>query len=320
MFSRCLIGLATGLVLLLSACTNEPVNSPYPREDTAHNVLHTAFTQRSPKYLDPASSYSTDETPFTYSIYEPLFAYDYLARPYKLIPKTAEEVVKPVYYDAEGRVLPADVAGEKVAVSVYDIRIKPGLRYQPPPAFAQDSEGKPLYWPLTPQAIKGRYALTDFPETGTRELLADDYVYAFRRLASPRVVSPIFGVMAEHVVGMREYGERLKEIDSAASDIPPGQRPWLDLREHGFEGVEAVDSHTLRIRVIGKYPQFRYWLAMTFTAPIPWEADRFYAQPGMAEHALSLNTWPVGTGPYMMTESIINRRHVLERNPNFRGD
>ena len=320
MFSRCLIGLATGLVLLLSACTNEPVNSPYPREDTAHNVLHTAFTQRSPKYLDPASSYSTDETPFTYSIYEPLFAYDYLARPYKLIPKTAEEVVKPVYYDAEGRVLPADVAGEKVAVSVYDIRIKPGILYQPHPAFAQDSEGKPLYWPLTPQAIKGRYALTDFPETGTRELLADDYVYAFRRLASPRVVSPIFGVMAEHVVGMREYGERLKEIDSAASDIPPGQRPWLDLREHGFEGVEAVDSHTLRIRVIGKYPQFRYWLAMTFTAPIPWEADRFYAQPGMAEHGLSLNTWPVGTGPYMMTESIINRRHVLERNPNFRGE
>src|SRR5690606_37140083 len=69
-----------------------------------------------------------------------------------------------------------------------------------------------------------------------------------------------------------------------------------------------------------KYPQFKYWLAMTFTAPIPWEADRFYHQPGMAEQNLSLNTWPVGTGPYMLTESIINRRHVLSRNPNYRGE
>jgi len=84
--------------------------------------------------------------------------------------------------------------------------------------------------------------------------------------------------------------------------------------------VQALDSHTVRIRVLGKYPQFKYWLAMTFTAPIPWEADRFYHQPGMAEQNLSLNTWPVGTGPYMLTESIINRRHVLSRNPNYRGE
>src|SRR5690606_25880129 len=139
-----------------------------------------------------------------------------------------------------------------------------------PISLARDPSGNYRYWPLAAGELDHKFGLTDFPETGTRELLADDYVYAFRRLASPRVVSPIFGVMAEHVVGMREYGERLKEIDSAASDIPPGQRPWLDLREHGFEGVEAVDSHTLRIRVIGKYPQFRYWLAMTFSAPIPW--------------------------------------------------
>src|SRR3546814_20952643 len=75
-----------------------------------------------------------------------------------------------------------------------------------------------------------------------------------------------------------------------------------------------------RSKVIGKYPQFKYWLAMTFTVPIPWEADRFYHQPGMAEHNLSLNTWPVGTGPYMLVESIVNRRHVLQRNPNFRGE
>src|SRR5690554_3509208 len=243
---------ALAAILVLAGCGSEPVNSPYPRDDAERNVLHTAFTQRSPKYLDPASSYSTDETPFTYSIYEPLYGYHYLLRPYQLVPKTAETIAQPRYYDAEGRELPPDAPGEQVAVSVYDIPIKRGILFQPHPAFAKGTDGQPLYWPLKPADLEGRYSITDFPETGTRELVADDYVYAFRRLASPRVVSPIFGVMAEHVVGMREYGEALKQMDVHGAHAE-GQKPWLDLREHGFDGVEALDSHTLRIRVIGKY-------------------------------------------------------------------
>ena len=128
--------------------------------------------------------------------------------------------------------------------------------------------------------------------------------------------------MAEHVVGMRAYGERLKAQDQAlrAQHAAGSALPWLDLRQQGFDGVQALDAHTLRIKVVGKYPQFKYWLAMTFTAPVPWEADRFYQQPGMAQHNLSLNTWPVGTGPYMRTESIPNRRHGLSRNPDFHGE
>src|SRR5690606_24482299 len=108
----------------------------------------------------------------------------------------------------------------------------------------------------------------------TRELQAGDYVYAFKRLASPRVVSPIYGIMAEHVVGMKEFGDRLKAADKTEDEAAPdGFRPWLDLRRHDLEGVQALDPHTLRIKVVGKYPQFKYWLAMTFTAPVPWEAD-----------------------------------------------
>jgi oligopeptide transport system substrate-binding protein len=29
----------------------------------------------------------------------------------------------------------------------------------------------------------------------------------------------------------------------------------------------------------GKYPQFVYWLAMPFFAPVPREVDRFYSSP-----------------------------------------
>ena len=40
----------------------------------------------------------------------------------------------------------------------------------------------------------------------------------------------------------------------------------------------------------------------------------------MAERNLTLDWWPVGTGPYMLVENNPNARMVLARNPNYRGD
>lgn len=315
-------------LLVLAACDRQPVNSPYQDGALAENTLYTTFISRSPKSLDPARSYSSDETPYTYNVYEPLYGYHYLKRPYELIPRTAEAISEPLYFDAQGNPLPADAPGELIAESVYDVRIKPGILFQPHPAFARTPEGGYRYWPVAAEEIEDVVAIPDFPESGTRELTAHDYVYAFRRLAHPRLSSPIYSVMAEHVVGMDEYGERLKQEYARLQeafrrehpDADSREQPWMDLRELGFAGVEALDDQTLRVRVKGKYPQFKYWMAMTFLAPMPWEAERFYLQPGMAERDLSLDTWPVGTGPYYLAESLRNRRHVLQRNPNFRGE
>ncbi len=94
--------------------------------------------------------------------------------------------------------------------------------------------------------------------------------------------------------------------------------PFLDFREFDLEGVSAPDKYTLRIVVNGKYPQFSNWLSMTFFSPVPWEAEQFYSQKGMSKNNLSLNYWPVGTGPYRLVVSEENRRHVMERNPLFR--
>ena len=72
----------------------------------------------------------------------------------------------------------------------------------------------------------------------------------------------------------------------------------LKLEDFSLAGAEVVDRHTYRIRIKGKYPQFIYWLAMPFFAPMPWEAEVFYAQPGMTDRNLTLDWYPVGTGPY----------------------
>jgi ABC-type transport system substrate-binding protein/ABC-type dipeptide/oligopeptide/nickel transport system permease subunit len=81
-----------------------------------------------------------------------------------------------------------------------------------------------------------------------------------------------------------------------------------------------VDRHTYRVRIQGKYPQFVYWLAMPFFAPVPEEAERFYRQPGMAEKNFSLDWQPVGTGAYYLAENDPNRVMRLERNPHYRED
>ncbi len=297
-------------VTFLAGC-GQAWNDPYPASDAGRNILYTAFTDR-PKHLDPAQSYTEDEITFTAQIYEPALQYHYLKRPYELIASTLEQVPHPRYFDAQGKELADDTAIETIAESVYELKLKPGIRYQPHPAFALDEHGQPVY--LGKNIADGRQKIADFPHSATRELSADDYIYQIKRLAHPRLHSPIFGMMADKIVGLKDLGERLGK---AAKAQPADE--WLDLDAYPLSGIEKVDSHTWRIRLKGKYPQFLYWLAMPFFAPVPREVDRFFAQPGMAAKNLTLDWWPVGTGPFMLSENDPNRRMVLSRNPNFHG-
>ncbi|MEW6313157.1 MAG: ABC transporter substrate-binding protein [Pseudomonadota bacterium] len=303
--------------LLLAGC-GSPWNNPYPTADNTSNTFYSAFTER-PKHLDPVQSYSENEAVFNAQIYEPPLQYHYFKRPYQLVPLTATAMPEPQYYDAQGRRLPATAPVEKVAYSVYEIRIQPGIRYQPHPAFARDAQGKLLYHRLSAQDIAGIFTLGDFKQQGTRELVAADYVYQVKRLAHPRLHSPIFGLLSEYIVGLKDYAKTLQQADQEA--VRAGQKNiYLDLNRYPLEGAQVVDRYTYRIKLRGVYPQFAYWLAMTFFAPVPEEADRFYSQPGLAEKNINFDWYPVGTGPYMLTVNNPNRQMVLERNPNYHGE
>ena len=293
------------LTALLAGC-GTAWNDPYPAADRGKNILYSAFTDR-PKHLDPAQSYSEDEITFTAQIYEPPLQYHYLKRPYTPVPATALAVPKPRYLDAQGRTLPDDADTARIAYSDYVVQIRPGIRYQPHPAFVEQ------------QVDLARVdTLADFPQRGTRELTAEDYVYEIKRLAHPRLHTPILGLMSEYIVGLDDLAKRLQAHQKS---LPPQRRDaWLDLRQFPLAGVEVVGRHAYRIRIKGKYPQFIYWLTMPFFAPMPWEADRFHSLPGMAAKNLTLDWYPIGTGPFMLTENNPNARMVLERNPNFRGE
>ncbi len=314
-----MVGCALGLVALLTGCDN----SPHPRGAERENALYMAFTERSPRYLDPTSSYAAPESTFVYEISEPLYGYHPLKRPYTLIPRAAAAVVEPYLLDAQGRRLPADAPGEQVAEAVYDIPIRAGLKWAPHPAFAKDGQGHYLYHHLTPAQLGDKRSPWQFEHQGTREVTAEDFVYAFKRHANPRMETPLQAVFAEHVIGLKDYVAQMKRESAAQlAGLPENlaDKPFLDFRRWPLAGVQAVNEHLLRIRLKGRYPQWKYWLATNFAAAVPWEADAFYSQPGMADHGLGWNQWPVGSGPFMMTEYVQDRRHVMSRNPNYRPD
>ncbi len=302
------------VALLLAGCDDQPWNSPYPPQEAGQNILYSSFAER-PNHLDPVQSYSSNEVVFTGQIYEPPLQYHFLKRPYQLEPLTVTHMPEPYYLDETGRRLPADAAADQIAYSVYDIEIKPGIRYQPHPAFARDSSGHYLYHDIGEADLAAVNNLSDFAQTGSRELVAADYVYQIKRLAHPRLHSPIFGLMSDYIVGLRDYAKTLKAAEETGAAAT-----FLNLNDYPLEGAEVIDRYRYRVKLRGKYPQFRYWLAMPFFAPVPWEADAFYGRPGMKERNITLDWYPIGTGPYMLTINNPNRQMVLQRNPNFHGE
>ncbi len=378
-----------GLGLLLPGCDRSGGvwNNPYPQSHQGKKILYSLFSGR-PKHLDPARSYSSNEYTYIGNIYEPPLQYHYLKRPYQLIPLTAEKMPLVEHFDHKGNRLPKQAPASRIASTVYTITIKPGIKYQPHPAFARDQQGRYKYHHLTPRQIAQVDKLSDFSfgVNDTRELSADDYVYQIKRLAHPRLHSPILSTMVKYIDGLKEYAaslrkyntelktkirvvqrlvseldrfsmrgkvfsqvkkdyleamapeeaklllaelERIPQQTGSVKTVLPSLRKaldklraeyrFLDLNRFPLPGVRVVNRYTYQIILKKRYPQLKYWLAMPFFSPMPYEVEKFYAQAGMKQKNISMDWYPVGTGAYMLTKNDPNSQMVLQRNPNFRG-
>ena len=185
--------------LLLIGCS-QSWNDPYSTHDSKDVIFHSSFSER-PKHLDPVSSYSENEARFNAQIYEPVLQYHFTKRPYELVPLTGTGLPKPAYYDLRNNKLKNNVDANKVAYTIYEIEIKPNIYFQPHPCFATDSNGRYRYHNLRRQDIDNINQIADFRETGSRELVAEDYVYQIKRLVHPRLHSPIAGLMGKYIFG-----------------------------------------------------------------------------------------------------------------------
>ena len=136
------------------------------------------------------------------------------------------------YFDKNGTRLHDHADAAQIAYTIYEISIKPGIRYQPHPAFARNEQGEFLYHNLTAEDLADVYKLADFRHTGSRELTAEDYVFQIKRLAHPKLHSPIFGLMSDYIVGLKEYSMTLQTAVVAQFD---GRAGCLS----GFEQLSA---------------------------------------------------------------------------------
>jgi ABC-type transport system substrate-binding protein len=188
-------------------------------------------------------------------IFDPLYTYDHLARPMKLVPNTA-------------LALP-DISPDG---KTWTIRIKPGIYFADDPAF------------------KGK----------KRELVAEDYVFAWKRVLDPRVRSTEFQVFDGRFVGSESV--QAKAFDSGKLDY-----------DAPIEGLQAIDRYTLRLKLNFADTELLSNLTIPASAAVAREVVEAYGDA---------STWvmanPVGTGPYRLKEWHRGHRVVLEANPGFR--
>ena len=154
----------------------------------------------------------------------------------------------------------------------FTFRIKPGIYFADDPAF------------------KGQ----------RRELVAEDFVYAFKRIYDPALKSPgQSNLEDEGIIGLRELREAAL----------PGKKPFdYDAK---VEGLQAVDRYTLRVRLRESRPRHLYtWAARDILGAVAREVIEAYGNDIMAH--------PVGTGPFRLTQWRRSSLIVLTRNPTYR--
>ena len=321
--------LLAAAALSLSSCSN----NPYPDTDGKKNVFYTSFSEE-PKTFDPAVSYSEDQYEFIGQIYEPPMQYHCLKRPYTLVPCAAEKTPEPQYFDKDGKALPADAPDEQIVKAVYEIHLRKDLKYMDHPCFAKNADGSYPYHSSAETEWPPIEHPNDLPLKGTRIATAADYVYQIKRLASPLLECPIASNVSTFVDGFEDLQKELEgEVarirkerkDNAGvfynQEADERDNPiYLDYRKFDLKGAQVADEFTFKITLSRKYPQLRYWLAMPFFCPMPWEAERFFNQPAAAKQNLTLKRFPVGTGPYYLAVNRGNFRMILRRNPNFHDE
>ena len=134
-----------------------------------------------------------------------------------------------------------------------------------------------------------------------RELVAADYVYSLKRLADPQIRSPWAFLVAGKFAGLDELADEAKRAGRFDYD-------------RRIAGLEAVDRHTLRLRLLRPDYNLPNVLAHHPTSAVAREVIEAYAEAG--GRALAN---PVGTGPYRLDRWVRASKISLAANPEYRG-
>jgi oligopeptide transport system substrate-binding protein len=246
-----------GLLLILSILLVDGCGrSPAP-QDANDNVIRAALGAKV-RGLDPGDIGDTISSSVASQIFDCLYQYQYLLRPYELVPCLAEDMPQ---------ISPDGLT--------YTIKIKKGVYFADDACF-QNSKG--------------------------RELIAEDFVYAWKRIANIKYLSKNWWIFDSRIVGLNEFRAYTKTCKT------PEEVDY----SRNVEGFQTPDHYTIVIKLTKPWPQITYLLAHLPTAPMAKEAVDKYGK--------DIINHPVGTGPFKL--KIFRRDSFVEmvRNPNFRTE
>lgn len=246
--TRCFTGSTLQVLSALALAVVLPAFAADPAK-----VLHVALP-RAETGFDPAQASEIYSSSVIAAIMEPLLTFDYLARPAKLAPLTAEAL--PEVADGGRR---------------YTFKLRKGIYFPADPAF------------------KGKL----------RELTANDYIYAIKRLVDPENRSPNAFYVEGKIAGLDALAKKAK-LNGDRFDY--GAR---------VAGLESRDRYTLRITLTHSDYTFPQVLALPALSAVAREVVDAYPAD-LAAH-------PVGTGPYMLKKWVRASKMILEANPAYRG-
>jgi oligopeptide transport system substrate-binding protein len=132
-----------------------------------------------------------------------------------------------------------------------------------------------------------------------RELVADDFIYSFKRLADPKLNSPQWWLLDGKVAGLNEWHDA------------QAKNPKVDYTA-AIPGLKALDPYTLQIQLTTRSYQFIYALSMVSTAAVAHEVVDEYGQEFLNH--------PVGTGPFKLAEYNPQAKIVYVKNPTYRKE
>jgi ABC-type transport system substrate-binding protein len=238
-------------IAVLAGCNKRPAQSQ------SHNVLQHRLNTKI-QTLDPAEVGDIPSDAVASDIFELLYGYHYLKRPYEIVPVLAADM--------------PDISGDGLT---YTIKIKKGVYFADDRCFENGKGG---------------------------ELKADDFVFAWKRIADIKKLSKNWWIFDGKVIGLDEFREYTKTC-AKAQDVNYS-RP--------VEGLTAPDDYTLVIKLKRPWPQILFLLAHLPTAPVAKEAVDYYGKD-IASH-------PVGTGAFKLKTWDRGAYIEMVKNPTYRGE
>ena len=207
------------------------------------------------KTMDPQVQFDEPSSVVIGMLFDGLYEYHYLKRPYQLVPSIASEMPR---YSADRLTL--------------TIPLRTDVKFIDDKCFAGG---------------KGR------------TVVASDIVYSLKRYADASINDSSYGIIDGMIVGLNEFRDKTKgkEFGSVKYD------------DFNVEGLQAIDEHTVQIKLTKPNSVVEYALGAPVTSIIPRECTELYKQ--------DFGTYPVGTGPFKIKYRNRLGDLVVERNPNY---